>query len=82
MTRRSKRELESALDDLTGDATAVESWVREQLAAGYEYDPTADGVDPSSNVCILETQDAKAYASLKDAPESIDPEKDLPVIDP
>lgn len=86
MTRKSKREIESALESVAGDeeTSTTRQWVREylrgQLEAGFELKFTpADDVDKSESVCILDTDAFEYYVSPVDIPEWIDAEADLPV---
>ena len=81
MTRKSRREIERAVEDLGGDGT-VREWVREYLAGAgdlaFEYgcDP---GVDSGGNVCLTAGPEFEIHASTDDIPEWIDVEGDLPV---
>jgi hypothetical protein len=82
MTRRSKRELERAVEDLGGDADTVREWAEHYLdrllaEEGFDFRFTAPaGEEP---VPIFEDRDGFIYSvPAADIPDWIDHE-DLPV---
>lgn len=83
MTRRSKRELERALDEVDGEASTTREWVEAYLEGaltdGFDHtvgigdDATPDGV------CILANDYYTIHAPRDEVPAWISIERDLPV---
>lgn len=85
MTRPSRRELESALDDVDVGVSSTEQWMREflerRLERGFELDfssPSADDVEEET-VCILTTEQFAYFVPREDVPEWLDLDADLPL---
>ena len=83
MTRKSKRELTAALDDVDGAPSTPRQWVRRHLNTrledGFTLDfPESDTTD-AETVCILDAERFEFYVPREDVPEWLDPDVDLPV---
>ena len=77
MTRKSKREIEAAVEALGGDEDdRVRAWFEELLADGWTF---ADGDDVDSDAVTVVSGDAGEWrVPREDLPEFID-ERDLPI---
>ena len=77
MTRKSKRELEAALDELAdADVDPVRTWLEERLADGWAFTDTETG--DSDLVTVVETQAGAWRVPRESLPEFVDA-ADLPI---
>ena len=77
MTRKSKREIEAAVDELAGDeGDRVRAWFEELLADGWNFTDTDDA--DSDAVTVVSGDAGEWCVSRDDLPEFID-EADLPI---
>lgn len=79
MTRKSKREIERALDTVSSGSgqQSVEQWAENYQWGSKEWEFTFDDVE--DGVAVLDTGLFTFYAPPADVPEWIDVETDLPV---
>lgn len=77
MTRRSKREIESVLDDIDGPAD-VDEWLRSECRDGVECCSAASAQEHDA-VVALATADYELLLPRDRIPDRIDEETDLPV---
>lgn len=83
MTRRSKRELERALDEVDGEASTTREWAEAYLEGaltdGFDYTVgIGDDADPDG-VCILADDYYTIHAPRDEVPGWIKIERNLPV---
>ena len=77
MTRKSKREIEAAVERLGGDEDdRVRAWFEEFLADGWNFTDTDDA--DSDAVTVVHADAGEWQVSREDLPEFID-EDDLPI---
>lgn len=88
MTRKSKREIESTLDEFDGgEPASVREWVNQYVVRKCEsglLEFTTTGRDATEDeVCIWDAAlfPTSIWAPREDVPEWIDPAEDLPVIE-
>lgn len=77
MTRKSKREIERALDDVGGE-TAVDEWVQSQFREGFDvrYEDTTPLAD---EILVAAGGVFEMYIDRDSVPGWVDVEADLPV---
>jgi hypothetical protein len=84
MTRKSKREIERAVEDLGGDDATVEVWVREYLKSvdRFSFNISPEGGDGDGWVTIARGADGRVSQRIPEAeiPAWIDADADLPVL--
>lgn len=82
MTRRSKREIEQALEELGSDVNTVPRWVKAYLNSaftgkvGIEF---ASAADHQGEICILTADNYEIYTPLEEIPSWISVDDDLPI---